>query len=300
MEEGIFEYSLEKLNKHFAMKNISKKLALPSYNKLLGIRMCEIAFKMAAENAELFGNSIKDFIDYSMDFLKLQIELEKTGQYKYKTFEEIQKNVYENKNVMDNMYLNGLLLSQSFWTNHNQILSFFIDKFSKNNKENGSVLEVPIGTGIFMSEFSNHNQMWKGTGYDLSESSVQYAKKVLKINSPDQDIKVSQKNIFEINNSTKYDRIICGELLEHLEEPEKLLQKLNLLVKNDGKVFLTTAIWAAAIDHIYLFRSVEEVKQMLLKYFKIEDEIVLNVFDNKKPTDSKTPINYACILSKRL
>jgi cyclopropane fatty-acyl-phospholipid synthase-like methyltransferase len=110
-------------------------------------------------------------------------------------------------------------------------------------------------------------------------------------------VEVKKKDIFDIEG--KWDRVICGELLEHLECPDELLKKLDSLISTEGKIFLTAAIWAASIDHIYLFKSAKEVRELLNKYFKIERELVLNVFSNKKSEDERTPINYACILSKK-
>ena len=68
---------------------------------------------------------------------------------------------------------------------------------------------------------------------------------------------------------------------------------------DDGELFLTTAIWAAAIDHIYLFTRAQEVRDMLEKYFIIESELVLPVMANKGPEDEKTPLNYAAVLKKK-
>lgn len=239
---------------------------------------------------------MNDFIHFSLEFLQLQVELDKTGSYRLHSYQEAFDTVYNNPEVMTKRYLNGLLLSQAFWINHYKMFAFFRQNFCLGNATQGSMLEVPIGTGIYSSEFIRHNPGWISIGYDISESAVHFAKQLIQAhNGLSMDIR--KENIFDLSTEQKYDNIIRGELLEHLEKPTELLAKLKDLLADDGKLFLTTAIWAASVDHIYLFKSAQEVRDMILPYFKIESEIVLNVFD-KKPDDEKTPISYACVLTK--
>lgn len=296
--DNLFDYTVKQLDKHFATRNIVQKINNPDYNKEFGEKICNILFKICQNNEGRYDNAVNDFINFSLDFLKLQMELEKTGSYKFKTFQEAKGEVYDDHRLMSTKYLNGMLLSQAFWINHYKIFDFFINEFCQNNAANGKVIEVPLGTGIFLSEFMEHNGGWAATGCDISKSAIDFAKKVIGLNNPKQ-INLFEKDFFEVDGETKYDKIICGELLEHVDNPQDLLSKLNSLLCRNGKIFLTTAIWAAAIDHIYVFKSVEEVREMIKPFFNIEQELALNVFQNKKPEDKKTPINYACILTKR-
>ncbi|NQV08246.1 methyltransferase domain-containing protein, partial [Candidatus Woesearchaeota archaeon] len=293
---NLFEYTLKKLETSFVTKGVVKKINNdPSYDRVFGEKICNIMLKMCDNDMKSYDNAIKSLVNFSLEFLELQSELEKTGSYKCKSFEEARKKVYDNPDVMENRYLNGLLLSQAFWINHYKMWGFFIEKFCNTGMNSGDVLEVPTGTGFLISEFIRNNNVWDGTGYDLSKSSVEFSKKLVKMNN--QSIRIEKENVFDIPKENKYDRIICGELLEHLENPKDLLTKLKELVSDNGRIFLSTAIWAASPDHIYLFKNAEEVREMIIPYFNIKKEIVLNVFDNKSPEDEKTPINYACILS---
>ena len=108
-------------------------------------------------------------------------------------------------------------------------------------------------------------------------------------------------DIFVMDNEKKYDLIICGELLEHVENPRDLLDKLNIILKEDGTIFLTTAVYAAAIDHIYLFDNVDEVRHMLREVFHVSGELILPLSGRGyEPDMDKVPINYACLLKKRI
>ncbi len=297
LTKSLFEQSLEQLDKHFATRTIRSKLTHPSYDMNFGVEICNLMFKLCHDNETAFRLAVDDFIHFSLDFLQLQIELEKTGKYKLHSYQEALDTVYDNPEVMAKKYLNGLLLSQAFWINHYKIFDFFRQNFCFNTAHLGSVLEVPIGTGIYLSEFIRHNSQWHSIGYDISASAVSFAQRLIQLNNAC-SIDIRQANVFDLPEDQQYDRIICGELLEHLEQPTDLLLKLKNLLANNGRLFLTTAIWAASIDHIYLFKSVQEVREMLNTFFTIESELALNVFQDKKPEDEKTPINYACILSK--
>jgi 2-polyprenyl-3-methyl-5-hydroxy-6-metoxy-1,4-benzoquinol methylase len=294
--EQIFEYVLGKLKSHFATSTIPEKLNTPVYNKKIGMKVCSFMFELCGRDEQKFAAAIQDFIEYSLEFLTLQAELEKTGHYRLSSYSEAQETVYQNPEVMDSRYLHGLLLSQALWINHHKMLLFFINEFCHDCEKKGRIIEVPVGTGIYISEFNKINNSWDSEGYDISISSVNFAYKIANLNLPSHNIKLRKRDVFKLSGEEKFDRIICGELLEHLEDPDALLLKLKSLLKPNGRLFLTTAIWAAAVDHIYLFKSADEVREMLEKYFYIEQEQVLTVFPGKSSEDQKTPLNYACIL----
>ena len=64
-----------------------------------------------------------------------------------------------------------------------------------------------------------------------------------------------------------------GEVLEHVEDPARLLRKLRELCSDDGLVFMTTPTNAPAIDHIYLFRDVQHIRDLIAEAgFDVLDE----------------------------
>jgi len=108
-----------------------------------------------------------------------------------------------------------------------------------------------------------------------------------------------KEDLYKYEPKNKFDIILCGELLEHLEDPLGALIKLNSLLKKDGQLFLTVAVYASMIDHIYLYKSAQEVRNQIHKAsFIIKKEMVQNVFSSAKPEDKNTPINYSAIVTK--
>lgn len=73
------------------------------------------------------------------------------------------------------------------------------------------------------------------------------------------------EDFFSYKDDEKFDCIVMGEVLEHVEEPERMLRKIRTLLKEDGISYISTVINAPAIDHIYLFSSVDEVLHMVEK-----------------------------------
>lgn len=60
--------------------------------------------------------------------------------------------------------------------------------------------------------------------------------------------------------------------MEHVENPKEMLQKIRSLLNVNGVSFISTVINAPAIDHIYLFPSIESVLDMVRECsFSVEE-----------------------------
>ena len=104
---------------------------------------------------------------------------------------------------------------------------------------------------------------------DISPTSVEIAKRFIKSDK----IHYLIKDIFDFNSSEKYDFISMCEVLEHVEDPLKLLNKLNYLLSPNGTAYITTPTNAPTIDHIYLFNNTDEIRGLIKSTgFIIEDE----------------------------
>lgn len=71
------------------------------------------------------------------------------------------------------------------------------------------------------------------------------------------------EDFLEFDTKVKFDMIVMGEVLEHVENPEIMLKKINSLLTQTGKSYITTVINGPTIDHIYLFRTIEDVLIMM-------------------------------------
>jgi 2-polyprenyl-3-methyl-5-hydroxy-6-metoxy-1,4-benzoquinol methylase len=251
------------------------------------------------ETEASFANCLDAFIKYSHEYLLLQANLIRKGKYFYSNFDEVNQKVYQS-DMMNGYYLDGLFVSQILWPNHYKIGRYFIG-LKNITSVSSRILDMPSGAGIYSYFIVRHFQFNQLSSIDISPYSVLYTKKLLTSAGLWDTKKISLRvqDIYDLDDTLRYDLIVCGELLEHVEDPEKLLIKIRQLLNDQGMLFLTTAIYAAAIDHIYLFKNTEEVRDLLSKHFLICSELILPVsLEEYKVEMTNTPINYACLLRK--
>lgn len=281
------------------------KTTLPSlfdldYDYDFAERICNTGLVASGNDLEKYFENVDRLIDLSLDFLKLQVLLERTGKYKYTTFDEVKK-MYELEKETGPNYLWGLYFSEIFWKIHCNLIKFFKIKFVEKSPDIGKILEVPIGTGFYLSEFLLKKSAWSGLGIDFAENAVKFSNKICELNNISKKCEILQKDFFKFNSEEKFDRIICGEFLEHVETPQDVIEKIVNILSKNGKIFLTAAIWAGGVDHIYLYEHPNEIREQIRRSgLRIEEELVQPVFekDLKHPEKGKIAINYSAILSK--
>jgi len=211
-------------------------------------------------------------------------------------FSFIKRNIYENPAVMEDYYLVGLYLTYILWPHQYELLSFFIENFITPYNGNGKLSEWGIGHGLLSLTALNR---WKNThllGYDISPYSLNFAQKILS-QAGHNDTELKLGDVIETPLDQKCDYIICGELLEHVANPEGLLRKASDCLLSGGKLFLTTAINAPQEDHIVLFRSLSEVVELLEQSFSILTYDVSTHPNREK--DSNPPQVAAFVLENR-
>jgi 2-polyprenyl-3-methyl-5-hydroxy-6-metoxy-1,4-benzoquinol methylase len=225
------------------------------------------------------------------------VEFVRTGKYTSSTFEEVNKRVYGRPETME-YYMHGLIMSQFLWKHHYQILDYFINTLPQYKEQTKSYLEIGAGHGLYLSkalEILNNDTTF--TVVDISETSIDLAKRF----TDDKRINFNVKDIFDFNEKEKYDFITLGEVMEHVEDPLKLLIKLHGLLSDDGILYITTPTNAPTIDHIYLFNNVQEIRDLLNKAgFTIVSEMPFLAEDvsMEKAEKFKITILYGAFLKK--
>jgi len=92
-----------------------------------------------------------------------------------------------------------------------------------------------------------------------------------------------------------------GEVLEHVEQPEVFLRRIAELAKDDAYIFITTCINAPAVDHIYLWRTTDELEEMITASGLTITEPLRLPYEGKTLEESREenlPINVAYVLAK--
>jgi len=192
------------------------------------------------------------------DTFKEQVYFQRHKQYRYATYAEVAQSVYHSPEYMSK-YMYGLALSAYLWPNHREMHNFFLSQLPKNN--DGNYLEVGPGHGFYFMQSMRHSNFKHFTGVDISATSVEMTKSILSSNHFGQfsHFDINQCDFLNWETSKKFDFIVMAEVLEHVENPQLFLKKIKDSLTTTGKAFITTCINAPAIDHIYLYRSIDEL-----------------------------------------
>jgi len=238
----------------------------------------------------------------SEDTLREQVHFRRNGKYRYSSFAEVADKVYFDDAYMSN-YMYGLALTQFLWPNHLEIARFF--RASLGRARGGNYLEVGPGHGAFFRQAIRSGRFDSCLGVDISPTSLAQTRALLEAESGSGKgtpwTLVESDFLAMAPTAHKFDAIVMGEVLEHVEAPADFLAKIFQLANPGAFVFITTAINAPAVDHIYLYRSVGEVVSMAEQAGFRVDDILATPYPGCTMEDTVAqvlPINIALVLGK--
>lgn len=192
-----------------------------------------------------------------------QIYFRKHGRYRHSTFAEVASDVYFNAEYMSH-YMYGLALTSYFWPNHLAMLNFFKKTLPQNSS--GRYLEVGPGHGYYLMTAMLQSRYGAFLGVDISETSVAMTKDLINHFMAGQTIPFELRCLDFLAATDlqpkSFDAVVMGEVLEHVEQPQLFLRRIRDIAKDDAYIYITTCVNAPEIDHIYLFKSPEEVMQL--------------------------------------
>ena len=196
-------------------------------------------------------------------------------------------------------------------------LQFILNNFDKSIKKK-HVLDIGCGGGLISESLAKINA--QVTGIDENIYNIKQAKEHAKINS----LKITYKNqsldLFFKKNKKKFDLILCLEVLEHVDNVEKTIEKISKLMNPDGTLILSTInrnlkslIFAKIFGEYVLnwipigthqfekFLKPKEIAEFLkLKKIKIKKikGMEFNPISNKWLLSNNTNINYFIVGKK--
>ena len=101
-------------------------------------------------------------------------------------------------------------------------------------------------------------------GFDLSAQSIQIARSLATAAAVGDRATYTQLDAMRLGErpAGTADGCICCFLIEHLEDPDRLLASIRHQLKPGAKAFVTGALTAAQVDHIYEFRRESELVEV--------------------------------------
>lgn len=211
------------------------------------------------QNGSDLDFSVKCYLTMLGDMAEERIKFVRSGRYSCTSFDDVQKCYYDKPEVVCN-HLHGLALAQFLWFDQYERFMFFVEQLHNYRGQVNNYLEIGGGHGLYCYEaLKILDTAVIFELIDTSAYSIEFGKGI--INS--ERVNFLQKNVLEYASDATFDFITVGEVLEHVEAPHVLLQKLKELLGRNGLAFVTTPVNAPMIDHIYLFNNVQEIRSVI-------------------------------------
>ena len=242
------------------------------------------------------------YVAFAMDVSRSQLKYELQGHYANQSYEQVFEATYNNEDFM-NLYHWGVFASTFLWHHHLEIVQLFNDKFLPLVNEGGALrcFDLGAGSGIWSWQLLKKHRDAFVDAVDISNTSATKLKELMHKDNLGSKVNVhvsDATNWFPKEGPSIFDCGISCFLLEHLEKPELLVNNVSKLLKPRHYAFITAALTAAEVDHIYEFKRESEILLMM-------ERAGLRVVDMKSlgpsnyPQENKfLPRSIAMIVSK--
>lgn len=207
--------------------------------------------------------SVDAFVQFTTDVNLAQARYEADGKYEYESFAEVNEIHYSQDSQMDG-YLWGIYLTNFLWAHHLEICMFFKDRFLARAAQARTLIEIAPGHGGWGAWALHELPDASLRGFDISPTSIRIAGSVMRAAGMESRAQYEEQdamNLAELGADSA-DAGISSFLIEHLEQPGRLFEVIYHLLKPGGVFFVTGALTAAQIDHIYEFRNESELVAM--------------------------------------
>ncbi|MBK47633.1 MAG: bifunctional 3-demethylubiquinol 3-O-methyltransferase/2-polyprenyl-6-hydroxyphenol methylase [Pelagibacteraceae bacterium] len=196
-------------------------------------------------------------------------------------------------------------------------INFIIQNYEKPIKKK-NILDIGCGGGLISELLAKKKGLV--LGIDENIDNIKQAKKHARENSINVNYKNLSLNSFYKKNNKKFDLILCLEVLEHVDDVEKALNKISNLMKPDATLIISTINrnlkslvfakifgeyilnWIPVGTHVFekFLKPKEIVEKLKLKGIKTKKikGMKFNPISNKWTISDNTNINYFLVAKK--
>jgi ubiquinone/menaquinone biosynthesis C-methylase UbiE len=248
---------------YFKSVDANRKLH-PDLFDQVGERLLTIAnIHLGADAYDILINGYCFFVE---EVNRSQLEYEKVGHYENHSYADVYAKTYNNSTFM-NKYHWGVFTIAFAWEHHLLIYDFFCSSFipliKDKNVNEFKGIDLGCGSGLWHLSAIELIPSISFDAVDISQTSVDTCNKTRDA------LKFRERTQYYCADATTfnkfpalYDTGISCFLLEHLERPDQLLFSLARNLKEGAYAFVTCALTAGEVDHIYEFKHEYEAAQM--------------------------------------
>lgn len=219
-----------------------------------------LGWLLAARGPDAIQPAVEAFVGFTAEVNIAQCHYEADGHYANKSFAEVYENHYSQNETMSD-YLWGIYLTNFLWAHHLEICLFFRDTVISKFSEAAQLVEIAPGHGGWGAWALHCLPRARLRGFDISPESINIANSVSKAAGIHDRTSYEERNCLDLGQVEPEiaDGLICSFLVEHLEQPAQLFRVINHLLKPHSFGFVTGALTAAQVDHIFEFRYESEL-----------------------------------------
>lgn len=240
---------------------------------------------------------VSGYLFYTNSVMEEMKYFQEHGSYRYSSFAEVGKYLYADPKRMK-LYMLGLSVAEYFWTTVLKIHRFFERLIQ--NVSGRYFLEIGPGHGKYFLEAYQLQLFQRYDAVDVSETAIAMTKDYFTYNQIKGDnYRLICQDATKMTTDDTYDFVVMQEVLEHIEDPLGMLVSIRHLLAPDGRVYALFPVNAPSPAHIFLFKSIDHVKEMVTAAgFLIEQEeyITANNMSIEQARKKKMPVDVCLVL----
>jgi len=131
-------------------------------------------------------------------------------------------------------------------------------------KEIQSILEIGSGTGVLLNELKKHYPQIKMTGLEPFQSGHEKFRRIFE-NIKSNKLNIVNKGIEEFNTNEKFDLIFSINVLEHVKDYEKYIEKTCEFLNNNGTSIILCPNYDFPYESHYIIPII--INKKITKFF---------------------------------
>ena len=226
-----------------------------------------LTWAVAAFGESIIETAAEAFVGFTTDVNIAQVRYEKEGQYRCHTYAEVYETHYSKAEEMHG-YLWGIYLSNWLWAHHADLSYFYLDRFVRPIAAGSHFVEIAPGHGGWGILAMHRVPGATIEGYDISPLSIEIASRLARGAGLEGRARYEERDALSLSSLVpeSADACVCSFVLEHLEEPEAIFRAVAHILRPGKTAFITGALTAAQVDHIFEFKKESELVLMAEKY----------------------------------